>query len=268
MLIKKLISKYEELGFSIANCRNLAAEEIIISKIAKSPLAEHVTLKGGIIMYNLTKSSRRVTQDIDFDLIHYSIDEESIKLFFKKLNALKDGVSMSIKGKIEKLHQEDYRGVRVNLAIKDIEGTQLEAKLDIGVHTHHLIEQQKIVFCFDNDENTISINANSYEQLFAEKLLSLGRFGPFSTRYKDIYDLYYLVVNNCVDAKKVSYILKVFLSSSNREPNDLNKLVNVILNTFDNSDFAKDASKPISKWINVDYQTVVDTMKPFILKLL
>lgn len=84
MLIKKLISKYEELGYSIANCRNLAAEEIIISKIAKSPLAEHVTLKGGIIMFNLTKSSRRVTQDIDFDLIHYSIDEESIRLFFKK----------------------------------------------------------------------------------------------------------------------------------------------------------------------------------------
>lgn len=268
MLIKKLVSKYEELGFSIANCRNLAAEEIIISKIAKSPLADHVTLKGGIIMFNLTKSSRRVTQDIDFDLIHYSIDEESIKLFFKKLNALKDGISMSIKGKIEKLHQEDYRGVRVVLAIKDIEGTQLETKLDIGVHTHHLIEQQKIVFCFDNDENTISVNANSYEQLFAEKLLSLGRFGPFSTRYKDIYDLYYLVVNNCVDAKKVSYILKVFLSSSNREPKDLDKLINVVLDTFDNQDFAKDVSKPTSKWINVDYQTAVSTIKSFILKLL
>lgn len=30
----------------------------------------------------------------------------------------------------------------------------------------------------------------------------------------------------------------------------------------------KDVSKPTSKWINVDYQTVVNTMKPFMLKLL
>ncbi len=33
---------------------------------------------------------------------------------------------------------------------------------------------------------------NSDEQILAEKLRSLLKFGPFSTRYKDVYDMYYL----------------------------------------------------------------------------
>ena len=45
-------------------------------------MAERVTLKGGIVMYNLSKNERRATRDIDFDFIRYSIDEASVRLFF------------------------------------------------------------------------------------------------------------------------------------------------------------------------------------------
>ena len=65
MLIKNLINKYTNQGFNFRNAQNLAAEEIVISKIASSPLVDHVALKGGIAMFNITKNDRRVTQDID-----------------------------------------------------------------------------------------------------------------------------------------------------------------------------------------------------------
>ena len=81
MTIKELVSDNINKGYKLKDAENLAAEEIILKKIASSDMAEHVTLKGGIVMYNLTKNNRRVTQDIDFDLIRYSIDKESIKAF-------------------------------------------------------------------------------------------------------------------------------------------------------------------------------------------
>ena len=81
MLIKQLVNKYMQQGHNFRNAQNLAAEEIVLNKIAASPLSENVTLKGGIVMFNLTKSDRRVTQDIDFDLIRYSIDKKILIMY-------------------------------------------------------------------------------------------------------------------------------------------------------------------------------------------
>ena len=85
MFIKEIVGNYLTKGHNLRNAQNLAAEEILLSRIASSPLSEHVTLKGGIVMYNVANNERRVTQDIDFDLIRYSIDEQSIKLFVNQL---------------------------------------------------------------------------------------------------------------------------------------------------------------------------------------
>lgn len=70
----EMLEKRIAEGMSLGDARNVVAEEILLKKIASSELAEHVALKGGIVMYNLTKNERRVTKDLDFDLIRYSID--------------------------------------------------------------------------------------------------------------------------------------------------------------------------------------------------
>lgn len=66
--IKEIVNSYVQKGHSFRNAQNLAAEEIILKKIASSDLSENVTLKGGIVMFNLSKNERRVTQDIDIDV--------------------------------------------------------------------------------------------------------------------------------------------------------------------------------------------------------
>ena len=267
MLIKELVNKYVEQGHNYRNAQNLAAEEIVLNKIASSPLLEHVTLKGGIVMFNLTKSSRRVTQDIDFDLIRYSIDNHSIRMFVEKMNTLNDGIVAAVAGKIEQLHQEDYQGVRIHLLLKDSTDSTLKIKLDIGVHTYSAIEQERVVFTFDNDNKSVTIKVNPCEQVFAEKLLSLARLGAISTRYKDIYDLYYLVTNNLVDISKTRKILDLFFESSKRKPNDIFELRNSIEDTLNNSNFAKEAMEPASKWIDVDYVNLKKVIVAFIQKL-
>ena len=267
MLIKNLINKYTNQGFNFRNAQNLAAEEIVISKIASSPLVDHVALKGGIAMFNITKNDRRVTQDIDFDLIRYSIDDRSIELFVEKMNTIEDGIKASIDGRIEKLHQEDYQGVRVHLLLTDDNKSRLRIKLDIGVHTYTAIKQERIVFAFESDNESVSIKVNPCEQIFSEKLISLSRLGSISTRYKDIYDMYYLIEEGLLDIKKVREILSLFFASSNRKPNDIFELTSSIIDTLNDNAFVKEASKPASKWIDVDYSDVKASLISFVNKL-
>ena len=55
------------------------------------------------------------------------------------------------------------------------------------------IEQEE--YCFDTtyDDEGASLLINSNEQMLSEKLRSLLKFGTFSTRFKDIYELCFTV---------------------------------------------------------------------------
>ena len=267
MTIKELVDKNLANGYAYRDAQNLAAEEIILNKIASSELVEHVTFKGGIVMYNLSKNNRHVTQDIDFDLIRYSIDKQSIGLFIEKMNSLDDGFKVLINGEIDDLNQEDYKGVRVNVIIKDDYNGRLKLKLDIGVHTYFAIEQNSVIFNFESSSQSVIIKVNPPEQIFAEKLISLARLGAISTRYKDLYDFYYLITNCKISSKKVGDILDLFFRNSKKKPNDIFELQNSIETALSNSTFIDEASRPASKWIDVDFDVVKMTILDFIYKL-
>mgnify|MGYP003496272586 FL=1 len=54
---------------------------------------------------------------------------------------------------------------------------------------------EKEEYCFDiaYDDEGASLLINSNEQMLSEKLRSLLKFGTFSTRFKDIYELCFTV---------------------------------------------------------------------------
>ncbi len=67
-------------------------------------------------------------------------------------------------------------------------------------------------YCFDvcmDDDEGASLLINSCEQIFVEKLRSLLRFGPLSTRYKDIFDFGYL--KDHVNIEKLSEYIKFYI---------------------------------------------------------
>ena len=51
------------------------------------------------------------------------------------------------------------------------------------------IEQEEYCFDIAYDDEGASLLINSNEQMLSEKLWSLLKFGTFSTRFKDIYEL-------------------------------------------------------------------------------
>ena len=146
-------------------------------------------------MHSISRDNRRATRDLDMDFIKYSLEDNSIHNFILKLNAVKDGISIEIVGKIEKLHHQDYDGKRVNIRLIDSNEFIINTKLDIGVHKLFDIEQDN--YCFDLGifKENVNLLINSREQIFAEKLKSLLKFGITSTRYKDVFDFSLQIIN-------------------------------------------------------------------------
>ena len=68
---------------------------------------------------------------------------------------------------------------------------KIETKIDLGVHKDLDIEQEKMFFDLHIIDNKVALLANSREQIFIEKLISLLKFRIASTRYKDVFDLYF-----------------------------------------------------------------------------
>ena len=101
MDIGELVNLYVSSGYELADALAKVSQDIILLKISRSSLNNHVTIKGGVVMHNISKDKRRATRDMDFDFIKYSLSDESIKQFIEKLNNVNDGINININGKIE-----------------------------------------------------------------------------------------------------------------------------------------------------------------------
>lgn len=203
-----LAAEVKNDGYSQVNAEAKVCQDIVLKAISESSLSRNVTIKGGVVMRSITGDSRRATQDMDLDFIRYSLSDDSIRAFIQKLNCL-DGISIQIDGPITELSQQEYHGKRVMITIKDDTGHSFTSKIDLGVHKQVQIEQDE--YCFDVclDDVGASLLINSKEQIFTEKLRSLLRFGPLSTRYKDIFDLCYL--SDLVDRERLMACMNTYI---------------------------------------------------------
>lgn len=101
MDIYELVNKYVEVGYSEEDAIPKVAQDIVLLKIGKSKYSKNITVKGGVVMHNISKDMRRATRDMDIDFIKYSLEDKSIRNFIKELNNTDDGIKIKIAGKIE-----------------------------------------------------------------------------------------------------------------------------------------------------------------------
>lgn len=80
MNLGNLTQKYIESGYEEIDAIAKVCQDIILIKISKSGFKEHITIKGGVVMHNISKDKRRATRDMDF--IKYSLDDNSIREFY------------------------------------------------------------------------------------------------------------------------------------------------------------------------------------------
>ena len=261
MDIYELVNKYVEAGYSEDDAIPKVAQDIVLLKIGKSKYRKNITVKGGVVMHNISKNMRRATRDMDIDFIKYSLEDKSIRNFIKELNNTDDGTKIKITGKIESLHHQDYDGKRVYITLTDKNHYSISSKLDIGVHKCFDMEQDEYYFDFNIIDESVSLLINSKEQIIVEKLKSLLKFGITSTRFKDIFDFYYLINNENLDKDKLlKYIdILIFLDESMREKSleDVNRRLTSILN---NSRFQSRINTANNNWLQMPIKDVIDSV--------
>ena len=100
MDIYELVNKYINAGYSENDAIPKVAQDIVLLKIGNSKYNKNITVKGGVVMHNISKDMRRATRDMDIDFIKYSLEDNSIRDFIKELNNTKDGIKIKIIGKL------------------------------------------------------------------------------------------------------------------------------------------------------------------------
>lgn len=265
MNLREVIKQIEELGYNNEDSVARVCQDIVLKGIAQSALSRNVTIKGGVVMRSLTGNIRRATQDMDIDFIRYSLADESIDIFINKINCI-DGITIERTGKIVELNQQDYHGKRVFIVISDKYGNNIESKIDLGVHNRLEITQEEYCFDIAFDDEGASLLINSREQMVAEKLRSLLKFGKFSTRYKDIFDIYYHcdkinkeLFTECMDSF-------VFNDSGMRENNmtDVHKRLSRI---FQDKTYKGTVDKSDKRWLDDDIDIILNRILEFIISM-
>ena len=244
-------------GYNEANAQAKLCQDIILKAIYESGMAKNATIKGGVVMRSISGNARRATQDIDIDLILYSISDESIRAFISKLNCL-EGLDIRIGGPIIELNHQDYKGKRVTITITDEHANSLSLKMDIGVHKDLDIEQDQYSFDIGFQEDAVSLLINSPAQMITEKLKSLLRFGTRSTRYRDVFDICYL--SERADKEKLLYCMEKFIYEDTTL--SVNNMADVTLRleqVFSSKSFIQSVSRSRRNWLDVPAEEALAT---------
>ena len=219
-------------------------------------------------MHSISKNLRRATRDMDLDFIKYSLEDNSIIRFIEELSNVDDGIKIKIDGEIKELHHQDYDGKRVNIELFDKYGNKLKTKLDIGVHK--LLDIKQDEYCFDLSiiNKNANLLINSKEQIFVEKIKSLLKLGFRSTRYKDLFDFYYLINKTELDKEKLMncFNILIFKDETMRE-NNIKDVVNRLQMTFNSNAYRNHLSNPKNNWLDITVDDAIMSVLKYIKNL-
>lgn len=177
-----------------------------------------------------------------------------------------NGINIFVdKDKITNLKHQDYKGKRIPITISDNYGNELNTKIDVGVHTEFDIAQNEIYFnsCLENKK--IKLLVNSKEQIFVEKIIPIIKFGVLSTRYKDFYDLYWLIKYGEMNKEEIIKIMNnKILESRINDIDSLEKLTNYINTILSDKNYLKIINSRKNNWLEISSEELKNTIVDYL----
>lgn len=255
MNLQEMIQENISLGYSDENAQAKVCQDLILLGLSKSSLSRNATIKGGVVMRSISNNIRRATQDIDIDFIRYSLNDDSIRMFIDRINNI-PGISISVVGNIKELKQQDYKGKRVFVAIKDETGYSIQSKIDLGVHKDLDIKQEEYCFDIAYFDDGANLLINSKEQMIVEKLRSLLRFKTLSTRYKDLFDIWFLLQDADGNVLK-ELINKLIYKNKLIDENNKEELIQAIKEVYVDKDFVERIKSSKKNWTNISEEEAI-----------
>lgn len=205
--------------------------------------------------YSELNAQAKLCQDIVLDALSKSDLSRNVTII--------EGINISITREIEELKQQDYHGKRVYIQIADTFGNMINSKIDFGVHNKLQIEQEEYCFDIGFDNEGASLLINSKEQMLTEKLRSILKFGVFSTRYKDIFDICYLL--RFVDKDKLLKCFEIYIyNDEGMKENTIEDVVVRVQRTFSDKRYIKNLETSKKNWLDISTKSALKNIVEFL----
>ena len=258
------IAELVDAGYSSDTAQAKVAHDIVLLAMHRCGFKAKSTVKGGVVMSSLTGDIRRATMDMDIDFIGYSISESSGKRFVTRLVKAMPEIQLDMVGASVELKHADYHGRRIYLSVKDSSIRRaLRTKIDIGVEKNRDVVQMDFSFKNNSGEGNADLQANSPEQIFAEKLLSLLRHDVSSNRPKDIFDMYYL--SGVVDKGLLKkYITLIIYDNPRCRIGNHAEMMRLLGLTFGLMAFSGRLTNVRANWLQLPGEIVLESLMKFL----
>lgn len=193
--------------------RNFMLERLL-ERISISKYKNQFILKGGMLIAAIVGIDARATMDMDATVRGFELTEKELENVINQILAvpIDDGVSMTL-SKIENIRDEsEYPGVRVSInAVLD--KTKQSLKVDITSGDRITPKEIRYQFKLMLEDRSIPVLAYNLETVFAEKLETILSRGTTSTRMRDYYDIYILMLLHEMDLNEDT-LIKAFQKTS------------------------------------------------------
>ena len=121
------------------------------------------------------------------------------------------------------------------------------------------------MFDFDIINLGANLLINSPEQIFTEKMKSLLKFNIRSTRYKDIFDFYYLIDNKLLNKEKLEKFFKILIyDDATTNIDNIKELINQFKRITDSKLYKTNLNNPKYNWLDKDIDDVISKVQNYL----
>ena len=85
MDLRQIRDAYIDDGLDFQSATARTCRDVVLTLISASRMAAHVTVKGGVVMQQISGDRRRATRDLDLDFVRYPMTDEAIHHFIRVL---------------------------------------------------------------------------------------------------------------------------------------------------------------------------------------
>ena len=182
--------------------RNFIMERFL-ERVSISPYRNNFILKGGMLVASLVGIDARATMDIDSTLKALPLNEEDAVRIVNEIIRIhvEDGISFEVVKAAEIMADFEYPGVRLVLEARL---DRLKQRIKIDLSTDDVITPAAIRYSYRLmfEERSIELMTYTPETLLAEKIQTILARGITTTRMRDYYDVYEIVVGSKVSIDK------------------------------------------------------------------
>lgn len=174
--------------------RNFMLERLL-ERISLSKYKDQFVLKGGMLIAAIIGIDARSTMDMDTTISGFNLNEEELEIVIENILAihLDDGVTMEL-SKLESIRDEaEYPGIRVSINAS-LDKTKQTMKIDITTGDQITPRAIKFPYKLMLEDRSISILSYNLETVIAEKLETILSRGITTTRMRDYYGIYILMI--------------------------------------------------------------------------